>query len=63
MVFIVVYLILHFARSSAYHLTHTVDTCGYFFFQCNIVKKSPREGLKMGGYTLDLYKLTAIKRV
>ena len=54
MVFIVLYLILRFARSSAYHHIHTIDIydylCyGYFGCQCNIVEKSPWEGLKMGG--------------
>ena len=60
MVFIVLYLILRFARISAYHI-HMLDTCGYlccryFSCQCNIVEKSPREGSKMGGYALDLNK-------
>ena len=55
MVFIVLYLILHFARSSAYHHAHTIDTYdylsyGYFGCQCNIVEKSPWEGSKMRGY-------------
>ena len=59
--FIVLYLILRFARSPAYHHTHTIDTydylCnGYFGYQCGIVEKSPREGSKMGGYALDLNK-------
>ena len=54
-VFIVLYLILRFARSSAYHHAHTIDTyaylCyGYFGCQCSIVGKSPREWSKMGGY-------------
>ena len=52
-----VYLILHFARSSA----NRIDTYDYIFYayfgcQCSIVEKSPREGSKMGGYPLDLYK-------
>ena len=50
-----IHLILHFARSSTYHHAHVIDTCGYlcnghFGCQCSIVEKSPREGLKMGGY-------------
>ena len=54
-VFIVFYLILHFARSSAYHHAHMIDTydylCyGYFGCQCGIAEKSPREGSKMSGY-------------
>ena len=60
MVFIVLYLILRFARRSAYQ-AYTKDTydylCyGYFGCQCSIIEKSPREGLKMGGYALDLNK-------
>ena len=54
-------LILRFGRSSEYHHAHTIDTYGYLCYeyfgcQCNIVEKSPREGSKMGGYALDLYK-------
>ena len=50
-VFIVLYLILRFAISSAYHHAHMIDTydylCyGYFGCQCRIVEKSPWEGLK-----------------
>ena len=61
MVFILLYLILRFARSSAYHHAHTIDTfdylCyGYFGCHCSIVEKSPREGSKMGHYALDLSK-------
>ena len=61
MVFIVLYLILRFARSSAYHHTHMIDIydylCyGYFGCQFNIVEKLPWEGSKMGGKTLDLNK-------
>ena len=61
MVFIVLYLILRFARSSAYHQAYMIDTydylCyGYFVCQCSIIEKSPREGLKMGGYALALNK-------
>ena len=57
----VLYLILHFARSSAYHHAHTTDTydylCyGYFDCQCSIVEKSPQEGSKMSDYALDLNK-------
>ena len=52
-------LIFRFARSSAYHHTHMIDTysylCyGYFGCQCSIVEKSQLEGSKMGGYTLEL---------
>ena len=60
MVFIVLYLILPFARSSAYHQAYTIDTYdylilyGYFGCQCSIVEKSPWEGSKMGGYELEL---------
>ena len=55
MKFIVLYLILRFARSSAYHHAHTIDTydylCyGYFGCQYSIVEKSPLEGSKMSGY-------------
>ena len=46
-VFIVLYLILRFARSSAYHHTHSIDTYdylwyGYFGCQCSTVEKWPR---------------------
>ena len=42
--FIVLYLILHFARSSAYYQAHMIDTYdylyyGYFGCQCSIVEK------------------------
>ena len=45
MVFIVLYVILRFARSSAYHHAHMVDTYdylsyGYFGCQCSIVEKN-----------------------
>ena len=61
MVFIVLYLILCFARSLAYHHAHTIDTydylCyGYFGCQCSIVEKSLWEGSSVTGYTLDLNK-------
>ena len=61
MVFIVLYLILRFARSSAYHYAYTIDTHDYlcygnFACLCNIVEKSPREGSKMGGYAYNLNK-------
>ena len=61
MAFIVFYLILRFARSSAYHHTHAIDTYGYLCYgyfgcQCNIVEKSPWKGSKMCGYALDLNK-------
>ena len=29
---------------------------GYFGCQCSTIEKSPREGLKIGGYALDLNK-------
>ena len=32
MVFIVLYLILHFATGSAYHRVHKIDTYGYLYF-------------------------------
>ena len=59
MVFIVLYLILRFARISAYHHAHTIDTFGhlcygYFGCQCSIVEKLPREWSKIGGYELEL---------
>ena len=59
--FIVYYVNLRFARSSAYHLAHTIDTYDYLHYeylgcQCSIVEKSPREESKMGGYALDLNK-------
>ena len=65
MVFIVLYVILLFARSPAYHHAHTIDTYSYFCYgyfgcQCSIVEKSPWEGSKKGGYALDLYKYEAI---
>ena len=55
LVFIVLYLILHFARSSAYHHAHMIDIhnylCyGYFGCQCSIVEKLLLEEVKMGGY-------------
>ena len=58
-VFIVLYLILRFARSSAYHHAHTIDIYGYLYYgyfgcKCSIVEKSPREGSKTGGYALEL---------
>ena len=61
MIFIVLYLIFRFARSSAYHHAHTIDTHDYLCYgycgcQCSIVEKSPREGSKMSGYALDLDK-------
>ena len=45
--FIVLYLILHFAVSSTYHHAHTIDTYDYLRYgfigsQCSIVEKSPR---------------------
>ena len=51
MVFIFLFLILGFARSSAYHHTHLIDIyeylCyGYFGCQCSIIEKSPRQGSK-----------------
>ena len=60
-VFIVLYLILRFARSSTYLHVCMIDIydylCyGYFSCQCNNVEKSTREGSKMGGYALDLNK-------
>ena len=59
MVFIVLYLNLRFARNSAYHHKHTMDTYGYLcdgYFGCqsSIVEKSPWEGSKIGGYALEL---------
>ena len=56
-VFIALYLVLRFARNSAYHYAHTIDTYDYlcyryFGYQCSM--KAPREGLKMGGYALYL---------
>ena len=59
--FIVLYLILPFARSSAYHQARTIKTydylwCGYFGCQYSIVEILPREGSKMGCYALDLNK-------
>ena len=61
MVFIVLCLILRFARRSAYHHPHTIDAYGYLCYgyfgcQCSIVEKLPQEGSKMGSYALDLYK-------
>ena len=58
---IVLYLTLCFARSSAHHHVHTIDSYdylyyGYFGCQCSIFEKSPREGSKMGGNALDLNK-------
>ena len=57
--FIVYYLILRFARSSAYHHAHKIDTYGYLCYgyfgcQCSIVEKLPQIELKMGGYALEL---------
>ena len=65
MVFIVFYLILHFAGSSSYHHAHMIDTYGYLCYgyfgcQCSTVKKTPREGSKMGGYALELEVLLYI---
>ena len=61
MVFIVLCLILRFSRSSAYihaHMIYTYDFLCYGYFGCqySIVETLPREGLKMGGYALDLNK-------
>ena len=55
----VLYLILRFARSLAYHHAHTTDIYDYLFYryfgcQCSTVEKSPRGGSKMNGYALEL---------
>ena len=57
MVFIVYYLILCFAISSAYHHTHTTDTynCVMDILVVNAALLRNRRS-KMGGYTLDLNK-------
>ena len=61
MVFIFLYLILRFARSSTDHHAHMTGIYGYLCYgyfgcQCSIVEKSPRERSKMSGYALDLNK-------